>query len=215
MHKAYLREVCGRSLHRRGLLIRSGSFFGVREIVSTSRFDIALCKAIRSRTAFFCPERPRHEKIAVAFCLSEHQRGLGMSQPQIMFHNVSFAHETASAPLITGLTAHFQTGWTGIVGVNGAGKTSLLQLATGELSPQSGTIQKAGKAIHCPQRTDTAPALFAEFMQASEGGRPRNQGAPEDRRCVVRPLGHSQSRRTKARSDRCRLMAAAAHSGNR
>ena len=92
-----------------------------------------------------------------------------MSQPQIMFHNVSFAHETASAPLITGLTAHFQTGWTGIVGANGAGKTSLLQLATGELSPQSGTIQKAGKAIHCPQRTDTAPALFAEFMQASEG----------------------------------------------
>ena len=92
-----------------------------------------------------------------------------MSHPQIIFHNVSFAYETASAPLFTHLTAHFQTGWTGVVGVNGAGKTSLLRLATGELSPQRGTVQEAGDAIYCPQRTDTAPPLFAEFIQASEG----------------------------------------------
>lgn len=92
-----------------------------------------------------------------------------MSHPQIIFHDVSFAYETASAPLFTHLTAHFQTGWTGIVGVNGAGKTSLLRLATGELSPQRGVVQEAGDAIYCPQRTDTAPPLFAEFIQACEG----------------------------------------------
>ena len=92
-----------------------------------------------------------------------------MSHPQIIFHNVTFAYETASAPLFTHLTAHFQTGWTGIVGANGAGKTSLLRLATGELSSQQGTVQEAGDAIYCPQRTDTAPPLFVEFIQASEG----------------------------------------------
>ena len=99
-----------------------------------------------------------------------------MNHAQIIFHNVTFAYETASAPLFTELTAHFQTGWTGIVGANGSGKTSLLRLATGELSPQQGTVREAGEAIYCPQRTDTAPPLFAEFIQASEGDARETRG---------------------------------------
>ena len=99
-----------------------------------------------------------------------------MNHAQIIFQDVTFAHETASAPLFTHLTAHFQTGWTGIVGANGAGKTSLLRLATGELSPQRGNVQEAGEAIYCPQRTDTPPPLFAEFIQASEGDARETRG---------------------------------------
>ena len=99
-----------------------------------------------------------------------------MRHAQIIFHDVTFAYETASAPLFARLTAHFQTGWTGIVGANGAGKTSLLRLATGELSPQQGTVQEAADAIYCPQRTDTAPPLFAEFVQACEGEAQETRG---------------------------------------
>ena len=92
-----------------------------------------------------------------------------MSHAQIMFHNVSFAYDAASVPLFTELTAHFSFGWTGIVGANGAGKTTLLQLATGDLSPQQGVVREASEAIYCPQRTDTAPPLFAELMRANDG----------------------------------------------
>ena len=176
------RHVCGRCAvacsAAGGLLIRSGSSFRVREIVLLRRLDLGLYKAIRSRMAFFfCPAKAAARQDDRGLLLVQRsRRRLGMSPAQIIFHNVTFAYETASAPLFTELTAHFQTGWTGIVGANGAGKTSLLRLATGDLSPQQGTVQEAGEAIYCPQRTDTAPPLFAEFMQASEGDAHETRG---------------------------------------
>jgi ATPase subunit of ABC transporter with duplicated ATPase domains len=92
-----------------------------------------------------------------------------MSQAWIIFHQVSFTYDTASTPLLTNLTAHFPVGWTGIVGANGSGKTTLLRLATAELTPQHGMVQAPEEAIYCPQRTDTAPPLFVELIQATDG----------------------------------------------
>jgi ATPase subunit of ABC transporter with duplicated ATPase domains len=91
-----------------------------------------------------------------------------MPDTSVIFHNVSFTYDTASVPLLTDLQAHFPVGWTGVVGANGSGKTTVLCLATGELAPQGGTVQGTADALYCAQRTDTAPPLLAAFLRATD-----------------------------------------------
>ena len=91
-----------------------------------------------------------------------------MDQSWVMLDRVSFAYETASRPLLEDLSAHFPTGWTGIIGANGVGKTTILRLATGELTPQAGRVRTPGRAIYCPQRTDTPPNHLEEMLQAAD-----------------------------------------------
>jgi ABC-type bacteriocin/lantibiotic exporter with double-glycine peptidase domain len=63
-----------------------------------------------------------------------------MTDLSIQFQNVSFAYDRATRPLITDLSAHFTRGWTGIVGANGVGKSTILKLATGGLEPLDGRL---------------------------------------------------------------------------
>lgn len=99
-----------------------------------------------------------------------------MGQAWLTFQSVSFSYDTAATPLLAGLTADFPIGWTGIVGANGVGKTTLLRLATGALKPQQGIIQTPGNAIYCPQRTDEIPHRFDELIQANDGEACRIKG---------------------------------------
>ena len=91
-----------------------------------------------------------------------------MSRPSITFQNVLFTYDTASAPLLEGLTAHFPAGWTGIVGANGVGKTTILKLATGALRPQQGSVHGPAGAIYCQQRTDDLPPMLDEVLAAED-----------------------------------------------
>lgn len=86
----------------------------------------------------------------------------------LRFENVSFTYATMTKPLLVGLAAHFPHGWTGVVGANGVGKSTLLKLAVGELSPQSGTVHHLGSALYCAQRTDAPPERLAEFVETAE-----------------------------------------------
>jgi ATPase subunit of ABC transporter with duplicated ATPase domains len=86
----------------------------------------------------------------------------------ITFQDISFSYDTASIPLFEGLSAHFPTGWTGIVGGNGAGKTTILKLATGALKSQQGNVQIPGDALYCPQRTDDIPEKFVDLIEAKD-----------------------------------------------
>jgi len=86
----------------------------------------------------------------------------------LTFQHVSFGFETSPEMLFTDITIHFSTGWTGVVGANGTGKTTILRLAYGELEPQQGQIRTAGQVVYCPQRTDEAPFDFAEFLTATD-----------------------------------------------
>ena len=92
-----------------------------------------------------------------------------MQGKAITFQDISFAYDTASIPLFEMLSAHFTTGWTGVVGANGAGKTTILKLATGALEPQQGNVQIPGDALYCPQRTDDIPENFADLIGAKDG----------------------------------------------
>ncbi len=90
-----------------------------------------------------------------------------MSDSLLRFDNVTFFYEGASRPLIQGLSAHFSRGWTGIVGANGAGKSTILKLATGILSPRSGHILGTADGVYCEQRTDTVPEQLQRLSSAT------------------------------------------------
>ena len=63
-----------------------------------------------------------------------------MTDMSILFQNVSFTYDRATQPLIQDLSVHFTRGWTGIVGANGVGKSTILKLATGDLIPLQGRV---------------------------------------------------------------------------
>ncbi len=87
----------------------------------------------------------------------------------ILFDNVSYRYESMPEPLLHGLSISFPTGWTGVVGANGTGKTTVLKLACGLLRPRAGLIQSPGSASYCAQRTDDLPELFLSLIEALDG----------------------------------------------
>jgi len=91
------------------------------------------------------------------------------SESPLALRDVSFSHVGAIEPLFAGLTVHFPTGFTGVVGANGAGKTSLLRLLVGDLAPSGGSVVRATDAVYCEQRTDTPPAGLSEFLDDWNG----------------------------------------------
>ena len=82
------------------------------------------------------------------------------------FRNIFFTYPTMTKPLLENVTVSFSQGWTGVVGVNGAGKTTVLKLAAGMLTPQQGHAHIPENAIYCPQRTDDAPEGLTELMSS-------------------------------------------------
>ena len=91
-----------------------------------------------------------------------------MPSDTLSFDKVSFAFPGMAAPLLRGLPVHLGSGWTGIVGANGCGKTTLLRLASGELEPADGTISRPASALYVVQRTDDPPEGMAEFFASSD-----------------------------------------------
>ena len=94
------------------------------------------------------------------------------------FEHVFFSYPGMADPLLADVEAFFPEGsWTGIVGANGTGKTTLLRLAAGELEPSRGHIRQLGAARYAVQRTDEPPEDLAAFLE---------DDAPEAREWRVR-----------------------------
>lgn len=88
----------------------------------------------------------------------------GKSKPFLKFHSVTFIYDNASEPLFESVSLHAAPGWTGVIGSNGTGKTTLLKLAAGLLEPAEGYIDMPRDSFYCPQRTDYAPGKLKDFI---------------------------------------------------
>ncbi|MCP4138562.1 MAG: ATP-binding cassette domain-containing protein, partial [bacterium] len=84
----------------------------------------------------------------------------------VLLNTVSFGYNEL---LLNNVTCHFDKGWTGVTGVNGAGKTTVLLLALGYLEPDRGKISREGEGIYCSQRTDVLPEEFEDFIYSYTG----------------------------------------------
>ena len=82
---------------------------------------------------------------------------------QLLLSHVTFAYPSAQNPVLNNLTVAFPTGWTGLLGDNGCGKTTLARVATGELTPSAGTVTQGLVCALCPQDADEAPVNLADF----------------------------------------------------
>ena len=85
--------------------------------------------------------------------------------PCVRLSQLSFSYSGA-IDVLTDVTLDLHDGWTGVVGENGGGKTTLLDLIAGRLAPAAGTVQvhPADAVVHlCPQRVGEATPEIAGF----------------------------------------------------
>lgn len=91
-----------------------------------------------------------------------------MSQQSLQFHRVTFFYITSSEPIFENLSVQLGYGWTGIIGGNGAGKTTFLRLACGQFKPTQGQLIIPQNTIYCNQLTDEIPIEFSTLLQSSD-----------------------------------------------
>ena len=69
----------------------------------------------------------------------------------VRFDSVSFKYENSPNLLFSDINFSFTSGWTGLVGGNGTGKSTLLSLVAGTLQPDSGKVLVKGRVGVCSQ----------------------------------------------------------------
>jgi ATP-binding cassette, subfamily F, member 3 len=87
--------------------------------------------------------------------------------------NVRYAHDDADGPLLEGLDLVIERGErVALLGPNGTGKSTIMRLATGELSPQRGTVRPGNNVTLAYQdqqlaRLDDSKTVLREAMDAT------------------------------------------------
>ncbi|GAA4726158.1 ATP-binding cassette domain-containing protein [Isoptericola chiayiensis] len=90
------------------------------------------------------------------------------ARPAVVLQDLTFSWPDGATP-IAGVSGVFPTWRTGLVGDNGTGKSTLLRLVAGELTPASGSVAVVGTVGYLPQRLalDTS-ATVADLLDVRD-----------------------------------------------
>ncbi len=123
-----------------------------------------------------------------------------MDRSAVIVQSLVFSYPDSPQELFSGVSLHLKPGWTGIVGTNGVGKSTLLRLFAGELAPQSGVVTTHGSVELLEQRTDSAPVGLDELLWApgAAAGRVRSiLGVGDDWPWRWETLSHGERKRAQ------------------
>lgn len=82
---------------------------------------------------------------------------------QLNLSHVTFTYPDAPNPVIADVSLTFPTSWTGILGDNGCGKTTLAMICAGILISDSGSVGPKFHSVYCPQDHSVEPAALEDF----------------------------------------------------
>ncbi len=82
---------------------------------------------------------------------------------QLQLSHITYTYPDAQDPVIKDVTVAFAQGWTGLLGDNGCGKSTLARLAVGELEPDAGSVTHGLVCALCPQDAATPPENLSDF----------------------------------------------------
>lgn len=82
---------------------------------------------------------------------------------QITLSGVSYTYPSAVEPILKDVSITFPQGWSGLLGDNGCGKTTLAKIVCGMIEPDAGTVTRGLFALMCAQETATSPDGLSDF----------------------------------------------------
>ena len=88
---------------------------------------------------------------------------------QLSLTNIEYRYPLAAEPILRGITVAFPQGWTGIVGDNGCGKTTLARIACGLIEPDAGSVGPELVCAYCPQDAAAPPDELEGFAASYDG----------------------------------------------
>lgn len=85
---------------------------------------------------------------------------------QLSLQHLTYTYPSCVDPVLRDVTATLPCGWTGLVGDNGCGKSTLARIACGRLAPDSGAVAPRLFSIYCEQDATAAPDSLHDFAVA-------------------------------------------------
>lgn len=85
---------------------------------------------------------------------------------QLSLQSITYTYSSSVEPTLHNVSVVFPQGWTGLLGDNGCGKTTLAKIACGQLAPQEGMVTGPSVALLCSQETAFAPENLYDFAAA-------------------------------------------------
>ena len=88
---------------------------------------------------------------------------------QLTLSGIRYSYPAALEPILNNVTISFSEGWTGLLGDNGCGKTTLAKIACGLIAPNAGSVSPNLVCLYCAQEAEAVPEALYDF--ASDYGR--------------------------------------------
>lgn len=82
---------------------------------------------------------------------------------QLNLTDISYTYPGTVSPAVRKASATFPSGWTGVIGDNGCGKSTLARIAARLIEPDSGTVSPKLFSAYCQQDSSLAPENLVDF----------------------------------------------------